>query len=1100
MQMMKKRISPFLLLLLLLMATAGAIYYQVQATLNGVEILTPVIELVRWGAAVTLVAMLVVGTALWRTFHQQQEIQIAERKQAEQALRESEERWRLVSDNLPESFVFQFVWFTDGDAKFLFASRGVEQMHGFSVDELMQDSSLMSRCMAPEFRAPYVATLERSRDELSDFAMEWCFQHTNGEWRWKRVNARPRRQPDGSTIWEGVSTDITEHKRAEEALLESRKLADEMLNRLQKIAVTIPGVVYQYQQWPDGRAAFPYASPGIREIYGVTPEEVVEDATLVFQALHPDDLERVAVKIKESMDNLTGWHDIYRSVLANGRVIWLEGEAIPEAMPDGSVLWHGYIRDISDRKQAEESLHKLSLAVEQSSSSIAITNLNVEIEYVNQRFTELSGYTREEVIGQNPRILHSGKTTQETYNQMWDALNSGNSWRGEFINRRKNGEEYIELALIAPVRDKTGVVTHYIAIKEDITEKKRIELELAKYRLHLEELVQIRTQELEYAKQQAEAANQAKSTFLANMSHEIRTPMNAIIGFAYLIGSQVQEKEQKEKIGKIIDSSKHLLDIINDILDLSKIEANSLQLENTTFMVDSIIDHIQSMMTYRIDQKGLQFIIESDPGLSKLAVVGDPLRLKQVLVNYLSNALKFTEHGSITLRAQLLEQQANTVMLRFEVQDTGIGISEAQQAKLFNAFEQAEVSTTRKYGGTGLGLAISRRLAQLMGGETGFSSQPGQGSTFWLTATLQISSKKDQQVEETRSMTTLRRGAHILLVEDNESNQEVARDILNRFGLLVDVANNGLEGCQRVESIRYDLILMDMQMPVMDGLKATQQIRKLPNGKHIPIVAMTANAFEEDRKRCLEVGMNDFIAKPFELQQFLTTLAHWISNVTPVAKPEFLSLASTGSEPEEPEQVGQHIDQQVGVKNTASRATYYRLLRIFAQKQADITQRIQARLQNKEHKSAEIEAHSLKGNAALLGMHDLRTLAAALEQQLRNKDSESEINATIVALNIELTAVLAEVEALLQQHTNQPTEVDLPRLKDMVSEMLELLEADDMRAYKMWEEFGPLLATVVDGEDIKLLQSQIENFDYSVALSTLHAILSQHTELKLQRK
>ncbi|MDP2795085.1 MAG: PAS domain S-box protein, partial [Sulfurisoma sp.] len=341
-------------------------------------------------------------------------------------------------------------------------------------------------------------------------------------------------------------------------------------------------------------------------------------------------------------------------------------------------------RDVTERKAAEEEIRKLSLAVEQSPESIVITNLNATVEYVNESFVQVTGYSREEVIGQNPRILQSGKTPPETYVALWDALTHGEPWKGEFINQRKDGSEYVEFAIITPIRQPDGRITHYIAVKEDITEKKLVGAELDRHRHHLEELVLLRTAELVDAKVAAEAANIAKSAFLANMSHEIRTPMNAIIGLTHLMKRAGATPEQIERLGKIDGAGHHLLSIINDILDLSKIEAGRLQLESTDFHLSTILDNVRSLVGEQARAKELS--IEVDANAVPLWLRGDPTRLRQSLLNYAGNAVKFTEQGTITRRARLLEENADQLLLRFEVQDTGIGIDPEKLSRLFQAF------------------------------------------------------------------------------------------------------------------------------------------------------------------------------------------------------------------------------------------------------------------------------------------------------------------------------------------------------------------------------------------------------------------------------
>ena len=406
------------------------------------------------------------------------------------------------------------------------------------------------------------------------------------------------------------------------------------------------------------------------------------------------------------------------------------------------------------------------------------------------------------------------------------------------------------------------------------------EHELRELNAGLEARVNERTIALSQAKEAAEQASRSKSTFLANMSHEIRTPLNAISGMALLMRRAGLPPDQSERLSKLEGAGEHLLEVINMVLDLSKIEAGKLVLEETAFPLGSLFENVRSMLNERALEKHLQLTCEFPP--LPAVVLGDRTRLQQGLLNYAANAVKFTEQGSVTLRAEVQEESGDEVLLRFEVIDTGIGIAPEAQARLFNAFEQADGSTTRKYGGTGLGLAITAKIAAAMGGEAGVYSELNRGSCFWFTARLK---KADTWlVHESLALSDIEAalrasfcGSRVLLVEDEPINREIAHILLEDIGFCVDLAEDGEQAVDLAGREHYDLIVMDMQMPRMDGLEATRRIRAQPGGADLLIIAMTANAFAEDKARCLAAGMNHFTTKPLDPDVFLKLLLSSLS-------------------------------------------------------------------------------------------------------------------------------------------------------------------------------------------------------------------------------
>ncbi|MFA7279508.1 MAG: ATP-binding protein [Sterolibacterium sp.] len=521
----------------------------------------------------------------------------------------------------------------------------------------------------------------------------------------------------------------------------------------------------------------------------------------------------------------------------------------------------------------------LTQILDTSSVAIFLVDMQGRITTANRRMANMFGWPIETLVGNEYVALIHSSEREIGRQRMLDLLASAiPSVDLDRLYCRADNTEFWGHLTGVRFHDTSGIEHGLIGVIADITDRKQAAAELEQHRLHLEELVLSRTAELAQARDDAEAANRAKSIFLATMSHELRTPMNGVMGMIDLVLRRATDPKQIDWLNKSKHSAKHLLDVINDILDISQIEAERMTLEENNFSLSQTIHDVLHMQETAARAKGLNLSNEVSAKLPDL-LCGDAMRLKQILINYVGNAIKFSESGQITVRAVLAEQDKFGVLLRIEVADQGIGISPEQQARLFQPFTQADGSINRKYGGTGLGLTIAKRIALLMGGDAGVISSEGRGSTFWATLKLRKATEivvpiPTNNADAEKFLQQHYYGHRILVVDDEPINLEIALIQLEVIDLVVDTAEDGAEAIDLARKTPYSAILMDMQMPNVNGLVATQEIRKLPGYQKTPIIAMTANAFTEDRERCMEAGMNDFLTKPFTPEALFTTLLH----------------------------------------------------------------------------------------------------------------------------------------------------------------------------------------------------------------------------------
>jgi len=791
-------------------------------------------------------------------------------------IQESERKYREITENIAD-----LIWTTDKDFKMNYCSPSIETIFGYTPDEFLSGS--LREKYTPETVDKYFEIVQSFKEKLKNGTLSnkdiWQLEgqaiKKNGETFWFLTVIKPSWNTENQvTGILGITRDITSEKRALIELQESEE-------RLQKIVnsetnyVLRTDLLGKHTYWnktferdfgsmyeKEG-IAYGDSLKSICDYHHQRTKEAVMACMMNPGSVHQVELDKPS---KDRGTRTTLW-DFVCLTDSNGNPTEMQCMGI----------------DITDKRIAEEKVRKLSRAVEQIPLTVVITNLEGNIEYANPYTFHTTGYTQEELLGKNPKVLKSGETTLEEYQHLWGNITHGKEWKGIFHNRKKDGTYYWEQATIGPIMNDDGVITHYIAIKEDITERKRIQDELKDLNLHLEEKIKERTLDLENANvslinanKEAQEANKAKIDFLSKMSHELRTPMNSILGFGQLLQMGELTPVQEKGVQHILDSGKHLLNLINEVLDISRIESGRISISVEPIEVYEVINEIKDSLLFSANQKNISLNTQLNNTVPTY-IRADRQRLKQVLINLTNNAIKYNnEGGEVTISVDIMQaSEDGYTPIRISVTDTGWGIDEKDIEKIFIPFERigAEKSNVE---GTGLGLAVVKQLVDLMGGKVGVKSAPGKGSTFWIELQQCQSHLDTIQKEATLSQHTAIHNQEgvVLYIEDNMPNIELVQEIIDtkRKGIKLVIHMRGNGALEKAIEVKPSLILLDLNLPDKHGKDILLELKANEVTKQIPVIVISADAMPNQVSVLKASGATNYLTKPIEIKSFLAAV------------------------------------------------------------------------------------------------------------------------------------------------------------------------------------------------------------------------------------